>query len=428
MARTICKEWYESLGRMAARTASGVPWQPAGGMMGRIYVVGTADTKGEELLFLAACIREAGGNAAIIDLGTRPPGIPVEIPARQVAALGPPGLLEGSDRGLAMAGMAEAFARFAPTLTDIDGMVGIGGGGGTAMVTAGMRALPIGLPKLMVSTLASGDVAPYVGIADIVMMPAITDLAGLNRISREVLANAAYAVTAMSRRPPIKASQRPAIGLTMFGVTTPAVTRIVTLLGQTVEPVVFHATGTGGRTMEALVDSGLLTGVMDITTTEICDLVAGGVLAAGSDRLDCIARTKVPYVGSVGACDMVNFWAPDTIPAKYRDRLFYRHNPNVTLMRTTPDENRAVGRFIAEKLNRCHGPVRFLIPERGVSALDIAGGTFHDPVADEALFSTIATQVEWGGNRRLIRLDCHINDPAFAEAAVAAFNEIAPGE
>lgn len=396
--------------------------------MGRIYVVGTADTKGEELAFLAARIRDAGGVPAIIDLGTRQPSIPVEIPASQVAAFGAPGLLEGDDRGTAMAGMADAFARFAPTLGDVDGMVGIGGGGGTAMVTAGMRALPMGVPKLMVSTLASGDVSPYVGIADIVMMPSITDLAGLNRISREVLANAAYAVTAMSRRPPISANRRPAVGLTMFGVTTPAVTQIVKLLGQSVEPVVFHATGTGGRTMEALVDSGHIAAVMDITTTEICDLVAGGVLAAGPDRLDCIARTSVPYVGSVGACDMVNFWAPSTIPEKYRDRLFYRHNPNVTLMRTTPEECRTVGAFIAEKLNQCQGPVRFLIPERGVSSLDIAGGTFHDPAADAALFAAIADGVQWGGNRRLVRLDCHINDAAFAEAAVAAFNEIAPGE
>lgn len=396
--------------------------------MGRIYVVGTADTKGEELAFLAARIRDAGGVPAIIDLGTRQPTIPVEISASQVAAFGAPGLLGGDDRGTAMSGMAEAFTRFAPTLGDVAGMVGIGGGGGTAMVTAGMRALPIGIPKLMVSTLASGDVAPYVGIADIVMMPSITDLAGLNRISRDVLANAAYAVTAMSRRPPIAASRRPAVGLTMFGVTTPAVTQIVRLLGDAVEPVVFHATGTGGRTMEALVDSRLLAAVMDITTTEICDLVAGGVLAAGPERLDCIARTSVPYVGSVGACDMVNFWAPETIPDKYRDRLFYRHNPNVTLMRTTPEENRAVGTFIANKLNQCRGPVRFLIPRRGVSSLDIAGGTFHAPAADEALFAAIADGVQWNDKRQLIELDCHINDAAFAEAAVAAFNEIAPGE
>lgn len=396
--------------------------------MGRIYVVGTADTKGEELAFLAARIRDAGGVPAIIDLGTRQPSIPVDIEARKVAAFGAPGLLEGNDRGLAMTEMAEAFARFAPTLSDVAGMVGIGGGGGTAMVTAGMRALPMGVPKLMVSTLASGNVAPYVGIADIVMMPSITDLAGLNRISREVLANAAYAITAMSQRPPIAPGRRPAVGLTMFGVTTPAVTQIVKLLGQAIEPVVFHATGTGGRTMEALVDGGQITAVMDITTTEICDLVAGGVLSAGPDRLDCIARTSVPYVGSVGACDMVNFWAPETIPEKYRDRLFYKHNSNVTLMRTTPEENRAVGRFIAEKLNRCNGPVRFLIPERGVSSLDIEGGAFHDPVADEALFSTLETEVAWVGDRQLIRLDCHINDAAFAEAAVAAFNEIVPGE
>lgn len=392
--------------------------------MGRIYVVGTADTKGEELAYLAARIREAGGVPAIIDLGTRQPTIPVEIPARQIAAFGSPGLLEGDDRGAAMAGMAEAFTRFAPTLGDLDGMVGIGGGGGTAMVTAGMRALPIGIPKLMVSTLASGDVAPYVGIADIVMMPAITDLAGLNRISREVLANAAYAITAMSRRPPIAAGHRPAVGLTMFGVTTPAVTQIVKLLGPAIEPVVFHATGTGGRTMEALVDSGLLTAVMDITTTEICDLVAGGVLAAGPDRLDCIARTSVPYVGSVGACDMVNFWAPETVPPHYAGRLSYAHNANVTLMRTTGDECRAIGEWIGGKLNAATGPVRFLLPLRGVSALDIEGGAFRDAEADAELFDAIERTVQWTADRQLIRLDCHINDPSFAEAAVRAFHEI----
>ena len=229
--------------------------------------------------------------------------------AEIVAAFGEPGLLAGTDRGVAVAAMAAAFAKFIVTRDDIAGIVGIGGGGGTSIATAGMRALPIGIPKLMVSTLASGDTAPYVDVSDIVMMPAITDLAGLNRISRVVLTHAAEAIAAMSVTPPQLGGDRPAVGLTMFGVTTTAVTQIVDRLGGAVEAIVFHATGTGGRAMETLVDSGLLTGVIDITTTEIADLLFGGVLPAAPGRLDCIARTKIPYVGSVGACDMINFWA-----------------------------------------------------------------------------------------------------------------------
>ena len=396
--------------------------------MRRIYVVGTADTKGEELSFLAARIRAAGGTPWIVDVGIREPAASVDVSAAEVAAFGRPGLRSGTDRGTAVAAMADAFAAFAASRDDVAGMIGIGGGGGTSIVTAGMRRLPIGLPKLMVSTLASGDVAPYVGLSDIVMMPSITDMAGLNRISRVILENAAQAITAMSARPPAIATGRPAIGLTMFGVTTAAVTQIVEQLGAAVEPVVFHATGTGGRTMEMLVDSGLLGGVIDITTTEIADYLFGGVLPAGPERLDCIARTKVPYVGSVGACDMVNFWARDTVPERFAGRLFYQHNANVTLMRTTPEENRAIGEWIGGKLNLCEGPVRVLLPEKGVSALDSAGGAFWDPEADRALFEAIETTVQWTARRRLIRLPHHINDPAFAAAAVAAFRDITAQE
>lgn len=393
--------------------------------MKRIYVVGTADTKGEELAFLAERIRALGADPLVVDVGTRAPTIPPEVGAAEVAKFGAPDLLEGNDRGVAVAGMAEAFARFVITRDDIGGMVGIGGGGGTSIVTAGMRKLPIGLPKVMVSTLASGDVGPYVGVSDIVMMPSVTDLAGLNRISRVILSNAALAVVAISANPTmVEPSTKLAVGLTMFGVTTPAVTQIVELLTGAVEPLVFHATGTGGKTMEMLVDSGLVGGLIDVTTTEVCDYLLGGVLPAGPERLDCISRRPVPYVGSVGACDMVNFWAPETVPAHYADRLLYSHNANVTLMRTSVDECRAIGEWIGGKLNAAIGPVRFLIPLRGVSALDIEGGAFRDAEADAELFDAIERTVQWGDNRQLIRLDCHINDPSFAEAAVRAFQEI----
>ncbi|MBN9308228.1 Tm-1-like ATP-binding domain-containing protein [Devosia sp.] len=394
--------------------------------MKRIYVVGTADTKGEELAFLAERIRALGGDPLVVDVGTRAPAIPPEVGAAEIASFGPPGLLEGTDRGVAVAGMAAAFAAFIITRNDIAGIIGIGGGGGTSIITAGMRKLPIGLPKIMVSTLASGDVAPYVGVSDVVMVPSITDLAGLNRISRVILSNAAQAIVGMSAGgevlPP---ATKMAVGLTMFGVTTPAVTQIVEHLAGSVEALVFHATGTGGKTMEMLVDSGLITGVIDITTTEVADYLIGGVLPAGPERLDAIARTRVPYVGSVGACDMVNFWAPATVPERFAGRLFYPHNDNVTLMRTTPDECRAIGEWIGAKLNACEGPVRLLIPLRGVSALDIEGGPFRDAEADAELFGAIERTVQWNANRRLITLDCHINDPAFAAAAVAAFTEIA---
>lgn len=392
--------------------------------MGRVYVVGTADTKGDELAFLAARVRASGADPIIVDVGTRAPTIVPDIAARTVAAFGAPGLLQGTDRGIAVAGMAAAFAEFLVSRDDIAGVVGIGGGGGTSIVTAGMRRLPIGIPKLMVSTLASGDTSGYVDVSDIIMMPAITDLSGLNRISRVILSSAGAAIAAMSATAGAVAEDKPAVGLTMFGVTTTAVTQIAERLGDAVEPLIFHATGTGGRTMEALIDSGLISGALDITTTEVCDLLFGGVLPALPSRFDCIARTKIPYVGSLGACDMINFWAPETIPPKYAGRLFYKHNANVTLMRTTAEECRAIGEWIGHKLDACDGPVRVLIPERGVSALDIEGGPFWDRDADEALFTGIEQSVRWTDGRRLIRVPFHINDPAFADAAIAAFREI----
>ena len=397
--------------------------------MKRIYVVGTADTKGEELAYLAECVASAGGKPVTVDVGTTKPSSEPDIAAAEVARHGPAETqqaLASGDRGRAVAAMAAAFACFAAAREDISAIIGIGGGGGTSIVTSGMRELPLGLPKIMISTLASGDVSAYVGVSDIAMMPSVTDMAGLNRISRTVLANAASAIVAMAARPQEAADGKPAIGLTMFGVTTPCVTGIVERLKGDYDCLVFHATGTGGRTMEKLADSGLLAGVIDITTTEVCDLLFGGVLPATEDRLGAIARTKLPYVGSVGALDMVNFWAPETVPEHWQARLFYQHNPNVTLMRTTAEECRAAGEWIGEKLNACEGPVRFLIPEKGVSALDIDGGAFWDPAADTALFEALETTVRQTDLRRIQRLPLHINDPEFAEAAVAAFHEITP--
>ena len=397
--------------------------------MKRIYVVGTADTKGEELAYLAERVASAGGKPVTVDVGTTKPSIEPDIAAAEVARHGPAETqqaLASGDRGRAVAAMAAAFARFAAAREDISAIIGIGGGGGTSIVTSGMRELPLGVPKIMISTLASGDVSAYVGVSDMVMMPSITDMAGLNRISRTVLANAASAIVAMAARPQEAADGKPAIGLTMFGVTTPCVTGIVERLKGDYDCLVFHATGTGGRTMEKLADSGLLAGVIDITTTEVCDLLFGGVLPATEDRLGAIARTKLPYVGSVGALDMVNFWAPETVPEHWKARLFYQHNPNVTLMRTTADECRAIGEWIGEKLNACEGPVRFLIPEKGVSGLDIDGGAFWDPTADAALFEALEATVRQTSNRRIQRLPLHVNDAEFAEAAVAAFHEITP--
>jgi uncharacterized protein (UPF0261 family) len=278
----------------------------------------------------------------------------------------------------------------------------------------------------MVSTVASGDVKPYVGPSDICMIYSVTDVAGINRISERVLANAAHALAGMiaHARPPGESGVKPAIGLTQFGNTTPCVQGVTKALEERYDCLVFHATGTGGQSMEKLVDSGLLAGVIDVTTTEIADEVVGGVLSAGPGRLDAMIRTPVPYVGSCGALDMVNFWAMDTVPARFRDRTLHVHNPNVTLMRTTPEESARIGRFIVEKLNRMEGPVRFLIPEGGVSLIDAPGQPFWDPAADRALFDTIASGFRATSSRKLVRLPHNLNDPAFAAALVAAFDEI----
>jgi uncharacterized protein (UPF0261 family) len=403
------------------------PYFPAPNAMKRIYVTGTADTKGEELQYVKALIEKAGASAILADVGIRSPHIAVDIPAAEIAGFHPRGtqfVLDGDDRGAAVEAMSEAFARFIASRTDIAGVIGLGGGGGTAIVTTGMRRLPVGVPKLMVSTLASGEVGQFVGASDITMMYSVTDVAGLNRISRIVLGNAAHAIAGMVMHTPPVVETRPAIGLTMFGVTTACVTQVVSRLGNAFDCLVFHATGTGGQSMEKLIDSGMLVGVIDVTTTEVCDHLVGGVLSAGPDRLGAIARTRIPYVGSLGALDMVNFWAMATVPERFRGRKLYKHNPNVTLMRTSASECREIGAWIAGKLNACEGQVRLLIPEKGVSALDARGQAFYDAQADAALFDALEQTLHQTASRRLMRLPLHINDPAFADALVEQFHAV----
>ena len=395
------------------------------------YIVGTLDTKAEELLYLRDLLGAAGVQACVVDVGTGSGPAPAgaDVSAAEVAAHHPDGagaVLGLEDRGEAVTAMGEALARYLPTCADVGGVIGAGGSGNTALVSQGMRALPIGVPRVLVSTVASGNVAPYVGPNDITMMYSVVDVAGLNRISRVVLANAAHALAGMMGAGAPAAEDKPAIGLTMFGVTTPCVDQVRAALEADHDCLVFHATGTGGRSMEKLVDSGLVLGCIDSTTTEVCDLLMGGVFSAGEDRLGAFARTGLPYVGSCGALDMVNFGAVETVPERYRERTFHIHNPNVTLMRTTADENRAMGEWIGARLNACAGPVRFLIPEKGVSLIDAPGMPFHDPKADAALFEALERTVEQSGSRRLIRLPHHVNDAEFAQALVESWREIAP--
>jgi uncharacterized protein (UPF0261 family) len=397
--------------------------------MGKVYVIGTCDTKADELEYAAGLVRAAGVEALIVDVSTRGTGAGADIPAREVAAAHPGGadaVLGGDDRGAAVTAMAAALSSWLSRRTDVGAVLGLGGSGNTALVTAAMRALPIGVPKLMVSTVASGNVAPYVGPNDIAMMYSVTDIAGLNAISRRVIANAAHAAAGMARwNPPAADDDKPGVGMTMFGVTTTCVNQIRERLDGEYESYVFHATGTGGQSMEKLADSGLVSGMIDITTTEVADLLVGGVFACTDDRFGAVARTRLPYVGSVGAVDMVNFGARETVPEKFGDRNLYVHNPQVTLMRTTAEENAAIGNWIADRLNRCEGQITFLLPLGGVSAIDAPGMPFYDPAADAALFSAIRSRFQQAARRRLIELPFNINEPAFADAAVAEYRKIA---
>ncbi len=394
-----------------------------------VYVVGTMDTKAAELGYAKAMVEAAGARALLVDVGTRSSESPADAKPEEVAGHHPDGagaVLGKHDRGEALAAMSIALTRYLATRSDIGCVLGLGGSGNTALVTAAMRALPVGTPKLMVSTVASGNVAPYVGPNDLAMMYSVVDVAGLNAISRQVIGNAAHAAAGMAlRRVPASVSDRPGLGMTMFGVTTPCVTALRDALEGDYECYVFHATGVGGQSMEKLADSGVVAGMIDATTTEVADYLVGGVFACSDDRFGAVARTKLPYVGSVGALDMVNFGAKDTVPAKFGGRTLHVHNAQVTLMRTTPEENHAAGQWIAERLNCCDGEVRFLLPLGGVSAIDAPGQPFHDPEADAALFDAIRSTLKPTGKRQLIELPHHVNDPAFAAALAESFRGIA---
>lgn len=402
-----------------------------------VVVCGTLDTKGDEIRFIRDLLKENGVRTRLVDLSTSGRPSAADVPPTEIALNhrhGASGVFTG-DRGRSVAGMAEAFETWIRRQRGVAGIISAGGSGGTSIATQAMRALPLGVPKVMISTVASGDVRPYVGPSDIMMMYSITDVQGLNSISRRVLTNGAQAMIGMAKAQLAQDKERedprrdaraelPAIGLTMFGVTTPCVQQITALLKNDYDCLVFHATGVGGQSMEKLVDAGLLAGVIDVTTTEICDMMMGGVLPASEDRFGAVIRTRLPYVGSVGALDMVNFGPRDTVPGHYESRQFYQHNQNVTLMRTTPEENERMGAWIGERLNRMEGPVRFFLPEGGVSALDAPGGAFFNPAADAALFNALERTVRQTATRQLVRVPFNINDPKFAEAAVQAFRAL----
>jgi uncharacterized protein (UPF0261 family) len=405
-------------------------------MQQAVYAVATMDTKGHELAFVAERLRAVGVAVVTVDVGTKePPVVCADIDRSTVAGFHPTDgsradSLSGSDRSQAIMSMSQALECYLSHELEAGrllGVIGIGGSGGTALITPGMRALPVGVPKLMVSTVASGNTAPYVGCSDMMLMYSVVDVAGINAISRRVLGNAALAMAGMVQHRSHIVDEKPTIGMTMFGVTTPCVTAVrKTLEARGFDCLVFHATGTGGQAMEKLVEAGLIKGVLDITTTEVADQVVGGILPCGPLRFEAILRAQVPYVLSVGALDMVNFGAIETVPERFRGRLLHVHNAHVTLMRTTPEENRRCARWIAAKLNQAAGPVRILIPELGVSALDAPGQPFHDPLADAALFDELDLAVSACPGRLIRRLPLHMNDPEFARALVEEFLSLCP--
>jgi uncharacterized protein (UPF0261 family) len=397
-----------------------------------VVLVGTLDTKGHELEYMRDRVREAGAEVVLVDVGVLgEPQVTADVSREEVAeAAGADhgALVAEADRGHAVEVMGRGAGAVLGRLFEegrLQGAAAVGGSGNSSIAAAAIRDLPVGVPKLIVSTLASGDTRPYVGAKDVTMMYSVVDIAGINQISARILANAAGAIAGMAKASaPAAREARPLVGATMFGVTTPAVTRARERLEELgYEVLVFHATGTGGQSMEALVDGGFLAGVLDLTTTELADELVGGVLSAGPDRLEAAGAAGVPQVVSLGALDMVNFGPKDTVPERFAERNLYVHNPTVTLMRTTAEENAELGRRIAEKLNRAGSPTVLFVPLGGVSAIDVDGQPFHDPQADAALFDALREHLD--RDRVEVReIDAQVNDPAFATAMADRLHEL----
>ena len=394
-----------------------------------VWVVGTFDTKLAELNYIAQCLRKQGVACRTVDVSTSQSDLRgADVDAATVAAYHPRGAsaVYTGERGSAVTAMAHALRAYVLAHQhELAGVMGAGGSGAAALISPALQAIAIGIPKLLVTTMASGDVRPYVGASDIFMLYPVTDVSGINSISATVLANAAHAMAGMTKfKKPLLTSSKPAIGLTMFGVTTPCVQAVTSELSKDFDCLVFHATGAGGKAMEKLAVSGMLQAVLDITTTEIADEVVGGELSSGPDRLDAIARAGIPYVGSLGAIDIVNFWAMDTVPEKFRDRRLHQHNQNVTLMRTDVQESAEIGKWLADKLNKMTGHVRMLMPSGGFSALDAPGEGFWLPDANLALMEQLQKNFVQSPTHQLRVLPFHINAPEFSRALVDALREI----
>jgi uncharacterized protein (UPF0261 family) len=393
-----------------------------------VVLLGTLDTKGHEYAFLRERLREHGVDVLVVDAGVgEPVGIEPDVPRTELVPNAAE-LWESRDRGAAVTAMGEGAARVVKRLHEegrLDGILALGGSGGSSIAAAAMRELPIGVPKLIVSTLGSGDTRPYVGASDVSMTYSVVDIAGVNSISARIMANAAGAIAGMVKAtvPPLES--KPLIGATMFGVTTPCVTRARERLEELgYEVLVFHATGTGGRSMEALARGGFLAGVLDVTTTELADELVGGVLSAGPDRLEAAGELGLPQVVSLGALDMVNFGPRETVPLRFEGRNLYVHNPTVTLMRTTPEECRELGRQIGRKLSQAKGPTALFVPLKGVSMIDVEGQPFYDPEADQALLDGLRETLGPHVERHDLELD--VNDERFAVAMADRLHELIP--
>ena len=403
--------------------------------MKTVAILGTLDSKGAEFAFVREIIEGLGLKTLMIHTGVFEPTVPADISNSEVAAAAGydiQEIAERKDRAYATEALTKGMEILLPKLYNeglFHGVISFGGSGGTTLATAGMRALPIGVPKVMVSTIAGGDVSVYTGSSDIFMYPSIVDVAGINSISYKIFVNAAHAIAGMVRfETPEKKSDKPLIAATMFGVTTPAVNTAREYLEERgYEVLTFHATGTGGKVMEKLAEEGFFKGVLDLTTTEWCDELFGGVLAAGENRLEAAGKSGTPQVVSVGALDMVNFGPYDTVPAHYKNRNLYKHNPTVTLMRTTTEENRKLGEKIAEKLNGAESPTVLMLPLKGVSMIDAPGQPFYGAEEDTALFDTLRDLVN-KNKIQIIELENNINDEAFAKAAAQKLIDLIEGE